>query len=405
MFYLNNEDIEEMFREAAERYKVTTDAAFDWERIEQTLRNERDKAAGIAQQKKRRKLRYALFSLLLLPLGWFASYTWNDYFENKVAYTETAKQSNIHKDEMEIKSSLNINPAAKQPTQSLIAGNFNIQQKNNSLFNIMSGANTIIADTQNEYVITSNKYNLLNNIESNKRQLNFLKPALTNENAIVSNTTQQKMNKDFSLEKKITIIKKRQSGFYAGLVFSPDITFIKFQHTQGIGSSFGLIAGYRFNNKWSIETGLLADSKKYFTEGDYFDKANVDYLQDKELINLKGKCSMIEIPFNTRYTFAEQKKGKWTATLGMSAYFVNKEFYHYTVIENGQEERSDHTYYHSGNKITPVLNFAVGYEHNLANNLDLRIEPYYKLPLNGMGTGKLYLSSTGINIGITKLFR
>jgi hypothetical protein len=41
----------------------------------------------------------------------------------------------------------------------------------------------------------------------------------------------------------------------------------------------------------------------------------------------------------------------------------------------------------------------------MGNGLELRLEPYYKLPLGGMGTGKLYLTSTGLNIGITKSFR
>ena len=410
MFYLNNENIEEMFREAAEKYQLTTDAAFDWERIEQTLKDERDKAAQINQQRKRRKRRFALLYLLLLPLGWFANYTWNNYFENKAPNKETVNQSHIQKVESEVKASANTKIPKDQSIQSLITQKLIMQEKKNSYLNKEPDVNGFNGKAQNDYARTNNSIfrnndyqNFISSIKKNK-QLNFPQTELTNANDIISNTTQEKVNAELSLEQKKVTIKMRKSGFYAGLVFSPDVTFIKFQHASGIGSSFGLIAGYRFNNKWSIETGLLSDRKKYFTEGDYFDKDNVDYLQGKELINANGKCSMIEIPLNTRYTFAEQKKGKWAAIMGVSTYFVNKEFYRYAIIENGQYEQSDHTYYHSGHQITPVLNFAVGYEHNIGNDLDLRVEPYYKMPLSGMGTGKLYLSSAGINFGITKSF-
>jgi hypothetical protein len=411
MFYLNNENIEEMFREAAEKYQITADSAYDWGRIEQTLKDEKDKAARLYNRKKRRNATFALIYLLLLPLGWVANYTWNNYFENKTPNKETINQSNIQKVESEVKTSAHTKIPENQYAQSLVTQKFIMQGKNNSYLNMGSDVNGN-GNTQSDYTRTNNitlknndYQNFISSLEKNKQQLNFPQTGLTNTNDIVSNTTQEKLNPSFSLQEKKITIRKQQSGFYAGLVFSPDLTFIKFQQASGIGSSFGLIAGYRFNNKWSIETGVLSDRKKYFTEGDYFDKANVDYLQGKELINANGKCSMIEIPLNARYTFAEQRKGKWTATIGMSTYFVSKEFYRYAIIENGQLEQSDHTYYHSGHQITSVLNFAVGYEHNIGNNLDLRIEPYYKLPLTGMGTGRLYLSSTGLNIGITKFFR
>ena len=48
-----------------------------------------------------------------------------------------------------------------------------------------------------------------------------------------------------------------------------------------------------------------------------------------------------------------------------------------------------------------VLQLNVGYEINFKNRGSLRLEPYAKLPLKGIGIGELPLSSTGINIGFT----
>jgi hypothetical protein len=44
---------------------------------------------------------------------------------------------------------------------------------------------------------------------------------------------------------------------------------------------------------------------------------------------------MAEIPLNAKYTLSEGKKGRWTATIGVSTYFVNKESYNYAVVETG----------------------------------------------------------------------
>jgi hypothetical protein len=51
------------------------------------------------------------------------------------------------------------------------------------------------------------------------------------------------------------------------------------------------------------------------------------------------------------------------------------------------------------------LNFSAGYEQYLGKLGSLRIEPYLRIPLAGMGTGNLPITSAGLNIGITRQFR
>ncbi|MEP6846561.1 MAG: hypothetical protein ABI861_11180, partial [Panacibacter sp.] len=172
----------------------------------------------------------------------------------------------------------------------------------------------------------------------------------------------------------------------------------------GIGSSFGLIAGYKINNKWSIETGVLSDKKKYYTKGAYFDKSNVSYLNNKELVSVDGDCEMIEIPINARYTFSTTHKGKWTTALGTSSYFMKEEYYTYLINVNGTNEEYNYTYYPSSKNYLAVINLTVAYEKKIGKSFSFRAEPYLKIPLTGLGTGSLPLSGAGINIGIMKSF-
>ncbi len=201
------------------------------------------------------------------------------------------------------------------------------------------------------------------------------------------------------------VIKKKQPGFYTGLLIAPDFTFVKFQKTNGIGIDFGLIGGYTLNNKWSIETGVLFNMKKYYTKGEYFDKRNVPDFANVSSLSINGSCNMIEIPINVRYRFASNKNNhNWTVAAGTSSYLMTREYYDYSAIANGEDQHGEFTHYPSSKHLFATVNLNTGYEIKIGNTLSLRAEPYFKIPIKGIGTGNLHMSSTGINLGITKSF-
>ena len=85
-----------------------------------------------------------------------------------------------------------------------------------------------------------------------------------------------------------------------------------------------------------------------------------------------------------------------------------------------QKEDYDYTYYYGNSGNSAIHNrkynseskhyfasvhLSGGYARKLNKTTDLRIEPYIKLPVSGMGIGQLRFVSTGIHLGITrKLF-
>jgi hypothetical protein len=115
---------------------------------------------------------------------------------------------------------------------------------------------------------------------------------------------------------------------------------------------------------------------------------------------------MWEIPINVRYTFNPDGKTKWFATAGFSTYLMTSERYNYVYEksaggtswpENGSKNIDSSSRYPFS-----IVNLTVGFEQRLGKVGNLRIEPYLRIPLTGMGTGKLPIMSTGINIGITR---
>jgi hypothetical protein len=216
----------------------------------------------------------------------------------------------------------------------------------------------------------------------------------------------QPTNETNNKQAKSPVALKKDFHFYAGIMAGADISTIKFQSVKGMGYSAGLLLGYHFSHsKFNIETGFYWNTKKYYTSGEYFNKKNVPYLMNEDLRDVNGKCNMFEIPVNVRYNMKQTKSSSFFAVLGLSSYLMSKEAYSYGIrYSNGLIYYHNYSYYHSTQNWFSVMNLSIGYEHRLGRIGDIRIEPYAKLPISGIGKGSLAIMSAGLNVGISKRF-
>jgi hypothetical protein len=114
---------------------------------------------------------------------------------------------------------------------------------------------------------------------------------------------------------------------------------------------------------------------------------------------------MFEIPLAVRYDITSGQANKWFIKAGSSSYLMKKEDYQYKTERYGVYYNGNRTYENSSNTLFSVLHLSGGYETHLGKNILVRIEPYLKLPIQGVGVGEMSLRSTGFNIGITKPIR
>jgi len=208
--------------------------------------------------------------------------------------------------------------------------------------------------------------------------------------------------KDNAKKDKIRL-QKPKSSFYVGILGSPDLSTIKWQSVKNVGATYGLLLGYSFNSRWSIESGVYYSKKKYYTAGEYFDKSKAYILKYVDSLKVDGTCDMWEIPLNVRYNLSTSEKTKWFATAGVSAYYMSNEKYYCWGNYNGNpawHESWDKR--PSQNSWSANLSLSVGYEQRLGKIGNLRLEPYVRVPITGIGTGKLSIMSAGLNIGITR---
>jgi hypothetical protein len=196
---------------------------------------------------------------------------------------------------------------------------------------------------------------------------------------------------------------KKTSHGYIGVLGAPDFSTVHFQSMKGVGTTFGVLLGYSFNDRWAVETGLSLDRKRYYTAGEYFSTEKVTIPTGyTKLLNVDGTCNMWEIPVNVRYNFSTSPRMKWFATAGLSTYLMTSENYTYQVQNNWNTEDSNWNIHKPSQYWFSIINLSVGYEQRIGKIGKLRLEPYVRIPLSGIGTGNLPILSAGLNIGFTR---
>lgn len=195
---------------------------------------------------------------------------------------------------------------------------------------------------------------------------------------------------------------RKRNGLYLGLIAGPDFSTVKFQQVKNVGYGTGLLIGYRFAGRWSVETGALWDKKYYYTDGEYFDTKKINWTPGAVLLDANGNCLMIEIPLTVHFDFGQGKHSNWYVSAGASSYIMTKESYDYRVKVNNNVYEGAWAYKNKSRNWFSVLHAGIGYEHRAGVLGTLRIEPYIKAPISGIGIGSLPLSSAGLQIGLTR---
>ena len=203
---------------------------------------------------------------------------------------------------------------------------------------------------------------------------------------------------------KLNLKNNNEKGFYAGIISGVDMSSVHFQ-TAKPGATMGLIIGYSFNEKWSMESGLLWDTKRVYDNGSYFNPPGYTPTNGITITAVNGKSRLYELPVNMKYTIISGKHNLF-ATAGLSSYFMRLENYDYEYTQSGQSAGHNYLSYTNETKDWfSVANFGIGYTHKLGGNGSIRVEPYLKLPLTNLGTANMPIMSTGLNIGFTKPLR
>jgi hypothetical protein len=458
MEHVNN-DMDELFRKAGELYPLKTSES-DWDSVLGKLQDEITGESGSfsdMQKKENQKKRRWLLLIFLVPLGLFSVV----YFSNSGNKTKTGplsdaiKSQQIH-DNLQKKNSRKDEPSTAQASNgekaiqsdkaeiktdriktsgnkevgvsgkpipgSLHTTGASMASKNKNRKSAgagdvvlpagiaattnsgnSSGSNTVSKSTDQKISNDPTKKTLsLTAVSSNTNPSVYgISFSSLNSTGVILNTKTASTPSKPKTENKIS-----SKGIYAAVIGGPDLSTVAYQSTTQAGYSLGVLLGYQFNNRIAVETGLLWDKKYYYSNGQHFDKNAAHFPSSVNILNLNGNCNMFEIPLNFRYNFATRINHGFFAEAGFSSYLMKKEYYEYSVSYNGNPPYPhDSTYNKPYNYIFSVFQISAGYEQMIGRNTSIRIEPYLKIPLQGIGIGNMPISSAGLYIGISHSFR
>jgi hypothetical protein len=189
------------------------------------------------------------------------------------------------------------------------------------------------------------------------------------------------------------------------LGYSPDLSSVGFKNFTKPGAAFSLLIEYGLTSRLYLQGGVVRSVKDYSANaGEYKLPAYVTDINTP--YDVDGSCTMIEIPLGFRFNVAQNAQSKWFIGTGVSSYYAQKEKYKYHYAKYVHLQK-DGWKGKTGWFLLSHINASVGYERSITKKLSLVAEPYIRIPVKGVGYGKVNLMTIGtwISLRYTPAFK
>lgn len=187
------------------------------------------------------------------------------------------------------------------------------------------------------------------------------------------------------------------SKFSILLSAGPDISYAsgqagKLETVKGIGIA------YQVNDRLSLRTGFYAARKIYTAAPeDYKFSGNIgNYYPNLKWVD--GDCIVYEIPLLVNYHFLKKEKSSWFVSGGLSSLLMHTEEYnyYYKPWASGNMMHKKWIVSNKNQHFFSLLAVSGGYSRKINDRLSLMAEPYLRIPLTGIGEGKINLKGAGV---------
>ena len=419
---MQNQDnhMDELFRKAAENYPLKT-GEDNWDDIAAAIAGNSSLVPVVANKTSARKIakRVLPFLLFLLIGGAPAIYFMGSKKEHASVANSSTKQENVKEYSEKEKTSIAINKTSNETNK---PERITALDNKTYLSTKIKIINPVLKQIENKDPVNVEQTNLNNRIAISAVPLDAgqdketravpdkaaglistkLKSILEENNQQPLTISTQSENK--TGEAPVPVIKnksKKQKSLYAGIIIGAGFGEVKSQGLTKPGLEGGIRAGYRFNTKFSIETGLLFSKKYYYSDGEYFKMKTASMPAGMQVLSLTGSSALFEIPIKIKYNIQAMSKNNFFTTVGLTSYIMTKEKNNYLALINGSKQNITTTYNKSNKYLAAAIDISAGYEIKINHNKTLRIEPYLQVPLTGIGVGTMPVMSTGLHIGYT----
>jgi hypothetical protein len=198
---------------------------------------------------------------------------------------------------------------------------------------------------------------------------------------------------------------KINGRFSISVLAGPDLTHVNRAAASEAGFNIGATAQLYITKRFAIQTGVIYTKKSYTAHGNDFHPPKDYWLAYVDLKKVEGSCWMLDIPVNIRYDIVQSRRGRVFASAGVSSYIMTKEDYDYYYYYNSVNSTGSWLNKTGSTDLFSVGNVSAGYERMIGRNVSFQLEPYFKVPLRGVGFGKIDLSSYGLYLSMRYSFR
>ncbi|MET0391816.1 MAG: hypothetical protein ABW019_01690 [Chitinophagaceae bacterium] len=161
-------------------------------------------------------------------------------------------------------------------------------------------------------------------------------------------------------------------------------------------AQYGIGVSFRLSDRLAIRAGFYATRKIYSADSLHY-HAGFDAPLYYKLSKVEADCAVYEIPLLLTWHFKPTGRHNWFAAAGASSLIMKKEDYIVLYqLPLGPTYSHAYSYSNENSHLFSIIHLSGGYQYSFNKRLALMAEPYIKLPLAGVGHGKVKLSSAGI---------
>ncbi|MBI3138850.1 MAG: hypothetical protein HYZ15_09720 [Sphingobacteriales bacterium] len=197
--------------------------------------------------------------------------------------------------------------------------------------------------------------------------------------------------------------KQKKNSLFISISAGPDASFTQSGKPGRTSLVTGAGIGYIIKERFSIRAGFYQATKLYSASPSAYNPPPNFYTYYPYLEKVDANCRVYEIPVSLGYHFGARKNHSWFASAGLSSYLMKRETYdyYYKTSALGATQQKEWTIRNRNQHFFTVLGFSGGYQRKITDRISFIAEPYLKLPLTGVGYGKVRLNSAGILFSVT----
>lgn len=176
-------------------------------------------------------------------------------------------------------------------------------------------------------------------------------------------------------------------------MIAPDLSSVGYFKPDKPGTHFGFLVEYFLNDRLSLNSGVIKSRKIYFA-----DETSAKGYGGTDIDKIDAECTVADIPININYYFGQKRN--FYISGGLSSYIMLTEDYLFKQNIDGRKTEWTENYKNKNNHFFGLLNLSAAYERRLSNSLSFQVEPFLKVPITGIGEGRVNLVSSGMSLNL-----